>query len=348
MSKKRVIFMGTPDFSATVLKALVQSAYQVVMVVTQPDRPKGRGMHLGLSATKQAAQQLGIETIYQPEKLRSAQSQAPILACEADYIITAAFGQLLPDRILQHAKVAAINLHASLLPAYRGSAPIHRAMLNGDQVTGVSTMLMVHAMDAGDVLLQQSCAIEASDTVGSLYEKLAQIGAKLLLETLDRYENNTITAHPQDESKVTYAAAITATDQKINWQQSAEQIFNRIRGLNPEPGAFCLFRGKNMKLWQSRLTVEPSSAQPSVAESSSAQPSVAESSSPQPAAAQPAAAEPSSPLPGEILQADQYGLLVQCGSGRLRLTEIQPAGKNKMAAAAFIRGNKVIQGELLH
>ncbi|MCE5195971.1 MAG: methionyl-tRNA formyltransferase [Negativicutes bacterium] len=322
MSNKRVIFMGTPDFSATVLKTLAQSAYQVVMVVTQPDRPKGRGMHLGSSAVKQTAQQLGIETIYQPEKLRSAQVQAPILVCEADYIITAAFGQLLPDRILQHARVAAINLHASLLPAYRGSAPIHRAILNGERVTGVSTMLMTHALDAGDVLLQQSCVIEASDTVGSLYEKLAQIGANLLLETLDRYENNTITAHPQDESKVTYAAAITAADQKVNWQQSAQQIYNRIRGLNPEPGAFCLFRGKNLKLWQSSLAAETGADQPD--------------------ANQPAAAQP-----GEILQADWQGLLVQCGSGRLRLTEIQPAGKNKMAAAAFIRGNKVTKGELL-
>lgn len=312
MSKKRVIFMGTPDFSVTVLRALLQSDYQVVMVVSQPDRPKGRRMHLSMSAVKEAALQLGIAAIYQPENLRSAEAKAPILACEADYIVTAAFGQLLPDRILKHAKVAAINVHASLLPSYRGSAPIHRALLNGDQQTGVTTMLMVHAMDAGDVLLQQSCAIEPTDNVGSLYEKLAQIGAKLLLETMDRYENSTITPQPQDESKVTYAAAIKTEDQKINWQESAERIFNHIRALNPEPGAFCIFRGKNMKLWQSSVEAEDGVG-----------------------------------LTGEILQADQQGLLVQCGSGRLRLTEIQPAGKNKMEAAAFIRGNKVEKGELL-
>lgn len=317
MSKKRVIFMGTPDFSATVLRALLQSEYQVVMVVSQPDRPKGRGMHLNMSAVKEAALQHGIAAIYQPENLRSAEAKAPILACETDYIVTAAFGQLLPDKILKHAKVAAINVHASLLPAYRGSAPIHRAILNGDQQTGVTTMMMVHAMDAGDVLLQQSCAIEPMDNLGSLYEKLAEIGAKLLLETMDRYENDTITPQPQDESKVTYAAAIKTEDQKVNWQQSAEQIFNRIRGLNPELGAYCLFRGKNMKLWQSSLAAETGADQPSVCQ------------------------------PGEILQADQQGLLVQCGSGRLRLTEIQPAGKNKMEASAFVRGNKVDKGELL-
>ncbi|HZW50029.1 MAG TPA: methionyl-tRNA formyltransferase [Bacillota bacterium] len=312
MSEKRVIFMGTPDFSATVLRALVQSDYHVVMVVSQPDRPKGRGRHVSMLAVKETALQLGITAIYQPENLRSAEAKAPILACETDYIVTAAFGQLLPDRILKHAGIAAINVHASLLPSYRGSAPIHRAILNGDKNTGVTTMLMVHAMDAGDVLLQQSCAIEPSDNVGSLYVKLAGIGSKLLLETMDGFENKTITPQPQDESKVTYAAAIKTEDQKINWQESAEQIFNRIRALNPEPGAFCGFRGKSMKLWDSSIEAEDGGG-----------------------------------TAGEILKADRQGLLVQCGIGRLRLLQIQPAGKNKMEASAFIRGNIVEKGELM-
>jgi len=314
MSKQRIIFMGTPDFAVPCLEALVSSAgYEVVMVVTQPDRPKGRGLQQVAPPVKQAALHLNLSPILQPERLRKSEELTQILNCQADFLVTVAYGQLLPQICLDHPKIAPVNVHASLLPAYRGSAPLHRAIINGEKQTGITTMRMVRAMDAGDVLLQRSLQIGSDETVGELHDRLSQLGAELLLETLDAYCNAKITPQPQDESKVTFAPPITDADQRIQWQNSALTIQNQIRGLNPWPVAYTHYQNQLWKLWNS--TVVSSNG--------------------------------TKANPGEILAVKEDGIIVQCGSGCLCLTELQPAGKKRMSVDAYVRGHSIQVGEIL-
>ena len=311
MTKKKVIFMGTPDFAVPCLEALAASdVFEVVMVVTQPDRPKGRGLVMVAPPVKEAAKRLGIERILQPEKLRRSPELEHILSSDVDYIITVAYGQLLPQNVLDHAKVAPINVHASLLPAYRGSAPLHRVLIQGEKETGITTMKMVRAMDAGDILIQDKIGIDANLTVGELHDKLSALGANTLLRTLLAYEIGSIHPIPQDASKVSYADAILDADQEIDWNQSAEELHNRIRGLNPWPVAYSSYLGQIWKIWKS----------------------------------QPLLQTPKYGVPGEILQADSTGIVVQCGSGCLLLSEVQPANKKKMGVEAYLRGNSLKLG----
>ncbi len=311
MTKKRVIFMGTPDFAVPCLEALAASdRFEVIMVVTQPDRPKGRGLVLVAPPVKEAAKRLGIERILQPEKLRRSPELEQIMSFDVDYIITVAYGQLLPQKVLDHAKVAPINVHASLLPAYRGSAPLHRVLIQGEKETGITTMRMVRAMDAGDILLQDKISIDANLTVGELHDKLSALGADTLLRTLLAYEMGSIHPIPQDTSKVSYADAILDADQEIDWHQSAVEIHNRIRGLNPWPVAYSLYQGQIWKLWKSQPLMQTSTQG----------------------------------VPGEILQTNSSGITVQCGSGCLLLSEIQPANKKKMSVEAYLRGNSLTIG----
>jgi len=314
MNKQRVIFMGTPDFAVPCLEALVGSEdYEVVMVVTQPDRPKGRGLQKIASPVKMAALKLNLEPILQPERIRKSQELTTLLQCPADFLVTVAYGQLLPQICLDHPGIAPINVHASLLPAYRGSAPLHRVILNGETKTGITTMKMVRALDAGDILLQESLTIDPDETVGELHDRLCQLGSNLLIRTLAAYRDGSIAPIPQDEAKVSFAPPIKDIDQRVEWKNSAQVIKNQIRGLNPWPVAYGVFQNQVWKLWQANVS-STNASKGSV---------------------------------GEILEINAEGILVQCGEGQLLLTEIQPAGKKRMLTEAYLRGHTVQVGEFL-
>ena len=306
--------MGTPDFAVPCLEALVASEqYEVVMVITQPDRPKGRGLQKVAPPVKEAALKLNLHPILQPERLRKSDELTQMLQCPADFLITVAYGQLLPQICLDHPKIAPINVHASLLPAYRGSAPLHRVLLNGETETGITTMKMVRTLDAGDILLQKSIFIGSNENVGELHDRLCLLGADLLLQTLDAFCAGSMIPVPQEEAKVSFAPPIVDLDQRVQWQKSAQAIKNQIRGLNPWPVAYTIYQDQIWKLWQSQVLSTTGCKA----------------------------------TPGEILNITTEGILIQCGQGELLLTEIQPAGKKRMNTAAYLRGNPVQAGEFL-
>lgn len=302
----RILFMGTPDFAVPCLNALVEQGYNVVAVVTQPDRPKGRKGDLTPPPVKVAAMAHGLPVL-QPEKVRTEEAMAELEALDIDLLITAAYGQLLPKRLLDMPRLGCINVHASLLPRWRGGAPMHRAIIEGDKESGVTIMRMVQAMDAGDIITQTVVPITEDDTVATLHDKLAAAGSKLLIETLPSIQAGTHTETPQDESLVTYSPTIKRDDEKIDWSQPARRLYNQIRGLNSWPGAFTYYNHKVMKLWQARINEETSTP----------------------------AAEP-----GTILKTVEDAIIVQCGTGTLALIEIQPSGKRRMLVSDYLRGVK--------
>jgi methionyl-tRNA formyltransferase len=307
----RILFMGTPDFAVPCLDALVENGYEVAAVVTQPDRPKGRKGELTPSPVKQAALRHNLPVL-QPEKVRAEEALQEIESYRPDLLITAAYGQILPKRLLDMPRLGCINVHASLLPRWRGGAPIHRAILEGDESSGVTIMRMVQALDAGDMISQVVVPIAEDDTVSTLHDKLAVAGAKLLIETLPSIENGTQTETPQDESLVTYAPNLTRDDERIDWSRDARMIYNQVRGLNAWPVAFTTFSHKVMKIWQARIDEEES--MPSV-------------------------------KPGTVVKTTDDAIIVQCGKGTLALLEIQPAGKRRMPVSDYLRGVKIAPGE---
>ncbi|MBA4494187.1 methionyl-tRNA formyltransferase [Paenactinomyces guangxiensis] len=307
----RIVFMGTPDFAVPSLRALVEEKYQVVAVVTQPDRPKGRKKELTPPPVKVAAQNYGIP-VYQPEKLRDPEAIKKVLEYKPDLIVTAAYGQIVPEEILNVPRLGCINVHASLLPKYRGGAPIHKAIIDGEKETGITIMYMVKALDAGDMIAQRSVPITEQDHTGTMHDKLSRTGADLLKEVLPRLVKGEITAVPQDESKVTYAPNIRREDEKIDWSRSAKAIAQQVRGLHPWPVAFTLWKGKPFKVWWA----EPLD-------------------------------EPAREVPGTVKRIGTDGIVVATGEGSLLLTEVQPAGKKRMAVEEFARGRQMEAGERL-
>ncbi|MCS4488595.1 methionyl-tRNA formyltransferase [Streptococcus sciuri] len=296
----KLIFMGTPDFSATVLKGLLaDKRYDVIAVVTQPDRAVGRKKEIRMTPVKKTALEHQLP-IYQPEKLSGSQELKRIINLGADGIITAAFGQFLPSKLLDSVDFA-LNVHASLLPKYRGGAPIHYAIINGDEETGVTLMEMVKEMDAGDMVATRKTAITDEDNVGTMFDKLAVIGRDLLLDSLPAYLSGQLKSVPQDTSQVTFSPNITSEEERIDWSQSARSIFNHVRGMNPWPVAHTLFGGKRFKLYQVHEVAGVGN-------------------------------------PGEIIQKSKKELIVATGKGALALDVIQPAGKPKMAIADFLNG----------
>src|SRR5699024_5591493 len=292
---KKIVFMGTPDFAVPVLNRLVESAYEVVLVVTQPDRPKGRKRILTPSPVKEAAIEHHIP-VFQPEKIKNEYEE--ILQYDADIIITAAFGQILPQALLDAPKYGSINVHASLLPELRGGAPIHYAILLGKQTTGITIMYMTAALDAGDIIAQQSIEISEQDHVGTLHDKLSQVGAGLLKETLPAIFAGTHTVTPQDPEQATYAPNVSRELERIDWEQSNETVYNHIRGLHPWPVAYTTHQAKRLKIWWAVLEnhVYPDTA------------------------------------PGTIVEVDvkEGKLSVVCGNQKsVSLTSIQLAGKKK-------------------
>lgn len=301
---KKIIFMGTPDFAVPVLNAMIDAAYDVVLVVTQPDRPKGRKRELAAPPVKEAALEHGIP-VYQPEKL--AKDYEEVLAYDADLIVTAAYGQLLPKEVLDYPPFGCVNVHASLLPELRGGAPIHYAILQGKKETGITIMYMAEKLDAGDIISQKAISIGSQDHVGTLHDRLSVVGANLLIETLPSVFARTNERIVQKEAEATFAPNITREQERINWHESSEAVYNQIRGLHPWPVAYSMFEGKRMKIWWAEVTNN----------------------------------EYDNKQPGEIVAVEnQTSFTVVCGDNKaIRLTEVQPEGKKRMAVSEFLRGN---------
>ncbi|VHC26291.1 methionyl-tRNA formyltransferase [Streptococcus pyogenes] len=296
----KLLFMGTPQFSATVLKGLLDNpAYEILGVVTQPDRAVGRKKDIKVTPVKQLALEHGI-SIYQPEKLSGSQELIEIMGLGADGIITAAFGQFLPTILLDSVSFA-INVHASLLPKYRGGAPIHYAIMNGDKEAGVTIMEMIKEMDAGDMVAKASTPILETDNVGTLFEKLAIIGRDLLLDSLPAYLSGELKPIPQDHGQATFSPNISPEQEKLNWTMSNQEVFNHIRGMNPWPVAHTFLEGQRLKIYEAQLAEGEG-------------------------------------LPGQVIVKTKKSLVIATGQGALSLIVVQPAGKPKMSIIDFLNG----------
>lgn len=297
----RIIFMGTPDFSTKVLEMLIAKE-DMIAVVTQPDRPVGRKRVMTPPPVKEVALQNGIE-VYQPEKISQSEDLQTLIDLKPDLIVTAAFGQILPKALLDAPRLGAINVHASLLPKYRGGAPIHQAIIDGEKETGVTIMYMAPKLDAGDIISQQAIDIEANDDVGSMHDKLSFLGADLLAETLPDIINGTNERIEQNEEEATFASNISREDERIDWSKSAQDIYNHIRGLSPWPVAYTKLDDKNMKLYQAHIV------------------------------------EGKEGKPGEIIETTKKAIIVGTGSSdAIALTDIQLSGKKRMPTANFLSG----------
>ena len=307
----KVIFMGTPDFSVGTLEALIKAGHDVVLAVTQPDKPKGRGKEMQYTPVKECALKYNIP-VYQPRRVRESECIEELRKYEADIMVVVAFGQILPKEILEMTRYGCVNVHASLLPKYRGAAPIQWSIIDGEEVTGVTTMQMNEGLDTGDMLLKVEIPIEAKETGGSLHDKLAEAGAKLCVETLVGLEAGTITPIPQGETTTSYAKMLDKQLGNIDWSKSAIEIERLIRGLSPWPSAYTNWNGKVMKIWDALCA------------SCEAQGN-----------------------PGSIVQVKKDAFLVQTGEGVLEVRELQIPGKKRMDAGAFLRGYQVKEGELL-
>lgn len=303
--------MGTPDFSATVLEGLLDDAnYDVLAVVTQPDRAVGRKKEIKMTPVKEVALAHNLP-VYQPEKMSGSDEMAELMTLGADGIVTAAFGQFLPTKLLDSVDFA-VNVHASLLPKYRGGAPIHYAIINGDKEAGVTIMEMVKKMDAGDMIAKASTPITDEDNVGTMFEKLAVIGRDLLLKTLPDYIAGNIKPEPQDGSKATFSPNITPEEEHIDWNKSAREVFNHIRGLYPWPVAHTLLDGKRFKIYEASLAEGQGQ-------------------------------------PGQIIEKGKETLVVATGDGAISLKTVQLAGKPRMSVVDFLNGvgRKLEVGELI-
>ncbi|QOR68513.1 methionyl-tRNA formyltransferase [Cytobacillus suaedae] len=310
---EKMIFMGTPDFSVPVLRQLIDDGYDVVAVVTQPDRPVGRKRVLTPPPVKVEAEKHGIPVL-QPNKIREPEEIKKVLEFKPDLIVTAAFGQILPNEILETPKHGCINVHASLLPELRGGAPIHYSIIQGKEKTGITIMYMVEKLDAGDILTQVEVPIEEKDTVGSLHDKLSVAGSKLLSETIPLLLSNKLEPIKQDDQKATFAYNIKREQEKIDWNKSGVDIYNHIRGLNPWPVAYTTFRSDVIKIWAGEK-VEYNKEKLS---------------------------------PGSIVEIDEDGFVVSTGSEiGIKITELQPAGKKRMPTKQFLQGNQLEIGEKL-
>jgi methionyl-tRNA formyltransferase len=321
-----IIFMGTPDFAVPSLRTLLDEGYKVIAVVTQPDRPKGRKRVLTPTPVKVEAELHGIPVL-QPEKLRQADSVEALRTLKPDLIVTAAYGQILPKSVLELPALGCINIHASLLPKYRGGAPIHYAVMRGESVTGVTIMYMAEGLDTGDMISRIEVPIEDTDTTGTMFEKLSLAGADLLKRTLPELVAGRINPVQQNEAEAVYSPNIKREDERIDWSRDALSIFNLIRGLNPFPGAYTTWNGENMKIWASK--------KPALIESDAADSRTS------------SGADSSAVLPGTVLKSTAEGIEVCTGNGTIWLTEIQPSGKKAMDIAQFLRGSAIADGTVL-
>lgn len=311
MSKLKTIFMGTPDFAVPCLEVL-QAKTEVLAVITQPDRPKGRGHNLQASPVKQKALEYNLPVL-QPEKIKTEEFTAELEKLQPDLIVVVAFGQILSQRILDIPPLGCVNVHASLLPRYRGAAPIHWSIINGEKETGVTTMLMDAGLDTGDMLLKDKVAITEEMTTEELHDQLMAMGGKLLAETIDGLANGTITTEKQDDSISNYAGMLNKETGHIDWSKSAVEIHNLIRGLNSWPVAWSMKDGKNYKFW--RTKVENSN---------------------------------SDKASGTVVELRKNSFCIATGEGLLEVLEIQPPSKKRMSAGDLLRGHGVAVGDIFN
>lgn len=309
----KIVFMGTPDFAVGSLQALAESGkHEIIAVVTQPDRPKGRGRQMLMTPVKEYALSQGYD-VYQPQKVKTPEFVELLRNLNPELIVVAAFGQLLSQEILELPEYGCINVHASLLPKYRGAAPIHYAILNGEKESGVTIMQMDIGMDTGDMLEKVAVPITENMTMGELHDELKVKGAQLLLDTIDKIAAHTVSAEKQDQDEATYASLLQRSMEKIDWSKDAVQIHNLIRGFNPAPGAFTkLPDGKTLKIWQSRLTDKNTVAEP-----------------------------------GTVVEVTKHSFFVACADKVLEITEVQPESKKRMTAQVFCNGRGVQTGDIL-
>lgn len=310
----KIVYMGTPDFAVGPLKALVEAGYEVTAVVTQPDRPKGRSKELVFSPVKQCALSYGL-SVFQPEKIKTAEAVAKLREFEADLFVVAAFGQILSKEILDMPQYGCINIHASLLPKYRGAAPIQWSIIDGEAQTGVTIMQMDQGVDTGDILTQKVIRIEDEDTGESLFEKLCVLGADLLLETIPLLEKGEIIPIKQDEAKSTHAGMLTKEMGNIDFSKSADSIWHLVRGLNSWPSAYTKLNGKTLKIWKAK-----------VADTANTNPAL---------------------TTGAICRVEPDYFSVVCKQGVLNVYEVQLEGKKRVSVRDFLLGHKLEIGTVL-
>lgn len=309
----RIVFMGTPDFSVPALRALVEAGHQVEAVVTQPDKPRGRGKEVQMTPVKLAALEYGIP-VYQPVKVKEAAFVETLKKFNPEAIVVIAFGQILSKAILDIPKYGCVNIHASLLPKYRGAAPIQWSIIDGEKETGVTTMMMDVGLDTGDMLEKTIVPIEEKETGGSLHDKLSAAGASLILSTLEKLENGTAVRIPQTEEGTCYAKMLTKSLGDIDWGKSAVSIERLIRGLNPWPSAYTCWNGKTVKLWAADVLGTADVPEYNAQE------------------------------PGQVVKCDKHCMVVATGEGCLSIKELQMEGKKRMDIKAFLRGYPVPEG----
>lgn len=309
----RIVFMGTPDFAVGSLQALCESGkHEILAVVTQPDRPKGRGNKLLQTPVKEYALAQGL-TVYQPQKVKTPEFVELLHELQPELIVVAAFGQFLSKEILELPKYGCINVHASLLPKYRGAAPIQYAIIKGEKESGVTIMQMDIGMDTGAILDKVVVPIAENTTMGELHDALREQGAALLLEVIDKISAGTAVAEPQDDAQATYATLLDRSMEHIDWSKTAQEVHNLIRGFNPAPSTFTkLPNGKSLKIWGSKMTDKNSAA-----------------------------------AAGTVIETGKHSFFVACGEGVLEITEVQPESKKRMPAQVFLNGRGVQEGDLL-
>lgn len=308
----KILFMGTPDFAECSLKALVEDGQNVVGVVTQPDKQKGRGMKVQVSDVKRYALEKSL-AVYQPETLKDNAILGLLEQLNPDIIVVVAYGKILPEYVLKFPKYGCINVHGSLLPEYRGASPIQRAVIDGKSISGVTTMYMDKGLDTGDILLTREYEIGENTTTGEAFDDLAGIGAELLLETLAGLEAGTIKPVKQDDGRATYAEKITKEECKVDFNENATSVHNKIRGLAPFPGAFCYQNEKMLKLCESRIANEDGNFG----------------------------------TPGKVISLSKEGIEVACLEGSILLTKLKPEGKGIMSAVDLINGRKIELSDIL-
>lgn len=307
----RIVFMGTSSFACPALTALLESMGNVVGVFTQPDKPQGRGLKVKISAVKALAEKSNL-SVYQPDKINHDASFECVTRLCPDLIVVVAFGQILPKRILEYPRWGCINVHASLLPRYRGSAPINWAITRGEKTTGVTTMLMDEGLDTGDILMQRKIEILPQETAGELHDRLAQLGAETLIDTLGRWQKGHIAPRQQNDAEATFAPLLKKEDGLIDWQKPAEMIANQIRGMDPWPGAYTYLGGKRLKVFRGR-TMRKSSPK----------------------------------KPGTVLDIGHQGITVSAEESRLVITEVQLESRRRVSSATFLRGHPIPVGTQL-
>lgn len=314
MSKLKVLFMGTPDFAVPTLEALCNSDYEVIGVVTQPDKPKGRGKSVQMTPVKECALKYDIP-VFQPIKIREEENVAKLEELDIDFMVVVAFGQILPKSILDMPKYGCINVHSSLLPTYRGAAPIQWTIINGESKTGITTMFMDEGIDTGDILLQEETPIYDDETGGSLHDRLADMGAKLLIKTLDGLKAGTIKRIKQDDSKSNYVGMLNKNMGKMDFTKSALELERLVRGLNPWPSAYTSLNGKMFKIWEAKAIEDADKYQDVQG--------------------------------GTIVEINKSSIIVKTSKGLLELFEVQLEGKKRMLVEDFLRGYQVKVGEQL-